>query len=301
LPAGADLDAPGPLAPGLSVLVVDDIAMNRDIAASFLRAAGHAAIIVDSGTAAVAAVEHKDFDFVLMDLRMPEMDGFEAARRIRALGGERGRVPIIALTAHAFSDHIEECRRAGMSGHVSKPFTQATLLTALAQARKANIAEPVEFQTGGAAGNMALPIIDVDCFETNMAFLAPGTSAIHLESMVASMEQALRSLQTMEEGETVSDTLSDTVHALAGTIGMFGFLRLADIGRRFERAARANAVVSPALGANLIASLEVSLREARLRTRHAHDTVAALQPAGTHSENVAGEYSNRRPIADLVV
>jgi PAS domain S-box-containing protein len=111
-------DAPCALAPGLSVLVVDDIAMNRDIAASFLGAAGHAVVCVDNGTAAVTVAAQNDFDFILMDLRMPEMDGFEAARRIRAIGGERGRVPIIALTAHAFADHIEECRRVVSPGVV---------------------------------------------------------------------------------------------------------------------------------------------------------------------------------------
>jgi HPt (histidine-containing phosphotransfer) domain-containing protein len=89
----------------------------------------------------------------------------------------------------------------------------------------------------------------------------------------------------MEEGERVPDTLSDTVHALAGTVGMFGFLRLADIGRRFERAARANAIVLPALASDLVASLEVSLREVRLRARHVHDTVTALEPTDTRPEN----------------
>ena len=64
-----------------------------------------------------------------MDVRMPEMDGLEATRRIRALTGARGRVPIVALTAHAFAEQVGECYEAGMDDHVSKPFDQETLIS----------------------------------------------------------------------------------------------------------------------------------------------------------------------------
>ena len=102
--------SPGRTRP-LRVLVVDDVAMNRDIASSFLRAAGHQVTSAADGTEAVEAVAATDFDAVLMDVRMPGMDGLEAARRIRALAGVRGRVPIIALTAQTFAEQISECRR----------------------------------------------------------------------------------------------------------------------------------------------------------------------------------------------
>jgi CheY-like chemotaxis protein len=118
----------------LNVLLVDDIAMNRDIAASFLRKAGHMTTCVKSGAAAVAAVARTDFDIVLMDVRMPEMNGLEATRLIRALGGRRGTVPIIALTAQTFAEQVAECHKAGMDGHVAKSFDLETLLSAVVQA-----------------------------------------------------------------------------------------------------------------------------------------------------------------------
>jgi PAS domain S-box-containing protein len=121
----------------LHVLVVDDIAMNRDIAGAFLSAAGHAVTDVNGGAEAVAAVANSEFDVVLMDVRMPEMDGLEATRRIRMLGGARGCVPIVAMTAQVFTQQIEECRKAGMDSHLPKPFTPDMLLAAVAQAAQA--------------------------------------------------------------------------------------------------------------------------------------------------------------------
>jgi CheY-like chemotaxis protein len=108
--------------------------MNREIAGSFLRAAGHRVTCADSGAEAVAMVETTDFDVVLMDVRMPEMDGLEATRRIRALPNPRGQVPIVALTAQAFSEQVAECRKAGMKGHLPKPFDPDSLLAAVLRA-----------------------------------------------------------------------------------------------------------------------------------------------------------------------
>jgi CheY-like chemotaxis protein len=88
-----------------------------------------------------------DFDVVLMDVRMPGMDGLEATRRIRALGGGRGQVPIVALTAQALAEHAAACRAAGMDAHLAKPFDPETLqavvtqtvTTARAQGRAPNV------------------------------------------------------------------------------------------------------------------------------------------------------------------
>lgn len=85
----------------MKVLVVDDTALDRQILSGLLRAAGHEAVPAISGEAAVLAVRATAFDLVFMDMRMPGIDGIEAARRIRALDGERGQVPIIAVSGRA--------------------------------------------------------------------------------------------------------------------------------------------------------------------------------------------------------
>jgi signal transduction histidine kinase/DNA-binding NarL/FixJ family response regulator len=119
-------------AASLRVLVVDDVAANRALAQTLLRAAGHHVELARDGEEAVAAVEGGEFDLVLMDVQMPGVDGLEATRRIRALPPPRGRVPIIALTAAPLPEHIEQCLRVGMDGHIAKPIRRDELLEALA-------------------------------------------------------------------------------------------------------------------------------------------------------------------------
>jgi signal transduction histidine kinase/DNA-binding response OmpR family regulator len=126
------------------VLVVDDVAMNLDIAGGFLRAAGHKASYAEGGIEAVAAVAATDFDLVLMDVRMPGVDGLEATRRIRALPGARGRVPIVALTALAFADQVKECLEAGMDGHLAKPYTPRALRDLVASASRGSSANEAD-------------------------------------------------------------------------------------------------------------------------------------------------------------
>jgi CheY-like chemotaxis protein len=91
----------------ISILIVDDVAMNREVAGSILRAAGYEVTCVAGGGEAIAAIKVKEFDVVLMDVRMPVMDGLEATRHIRGLQGRRGLVPIVAVTAQDFPEHVE--------------------------------------------------------------------------------------------------------------------------------------------------------------------------------------------------
>jgi light-regulated signal transduction histidine kinase (bacteriophytochrome)/ActR/RegA family two-component response regulator len=135
LPAVQAPAEPAPVAHGrersLRILVADDSSINRDIAHAFLRAAGHQVAFAEDGQEAVAAAAARDFDLILMDVRMPRMSGIEATRAIRAIPGPRGRVPVIALTAQVFADQIEECRGAAMDEHLAKPFTREGLLAAV--------------------------------------------------------------------------------------------------------------------------------------------------------------------------
>lgn len=138
------------------VLVVDDVDMNREIARAFLSSAGHDVICVAGGAEAVVAAASGDYDVILMDVRMPEIDGLEATRRIRSLTGSRGLRPIIALTAQTFAEQVAECKEAGMDAHLSKPFTPEGLLQAIAHAvASGHASNPTGACDGGPTGDFA--------------------------------------------------------------------------------------------------------------------------------------------------
>ena len=112
----------------LRILLVEDNATNQLVAMSMLESVGLRADVASDGAAALAAARTQRYDIVLMDIHMPEMDGLAAARAIRAMEGERGRVPIVAVTANAFQSHADDCRAAGMDDFLPKPYRKAALL-----------------------------------------------------------------------------------------------------------------------------------------------------------------------------
>jgi signal transduction histidine kinase len=122
-----------PPLPERRVLLVDDIAMNRDVVGAFLRSSGHEVWLAENGQDGIRLAAEQSFDVILMDVRMPEMDGLEAARQIRALPAPHGDVPILALTAGVLPEEIAECEAAGMDGLVAKPVEYTKLIQAIAE------------------------------------------------------------------------------------------------------------------------------------------------------------------------
>ncbi|MBC8117679.1 MAG: response regulator [Candidatus Saccharimonas sp.] len=116
----------------LRLLLAEDNAINQQFAIRLLEKWGHAVVVVGNGLAALTAVQKDRFDVVLMDVQMPEMDGFETTTAIRAYEKTSGtHVPIIAMTAHAMKGDRERCMEAGMDGYVSKPIRPEELFEAL--------------------------------------------------------------------------------------------------------------------------------------------------------------------------
>lgn len=117
---------------GLRILMADDAAANRELVVAILGGMGVALETVENGAQAVEAARQGGYDLILMDVHMPVMDGLDATRAIRALEGEAGRVPIVALTANVQPDQVQRCRDAGMDDHVGKPIQVAELLRVIA-------------------------------------------------------------------------------------------------------------------------------------------------------------------------
>ena len=113
----------------LSVLLVEDHPINQMVAKQMLRGFNLDLDIAHNGLEAVDAAARKTYDLILMDMRMPEMDGPEATRVIRRREAPGARVPIIALTANAFEEDVRTCEEAGMDGFISKPIRKQVFIT----------------------------------------------------------------------------------------------------------------------------------------------------------------------------
>ncbi|WP_332677705.1 response regulator [Brevundimonas sp.] len=116
------------------VLVVDDHPVNREVARIMLEAFGCDVVEVCDGQDAIDAVAAQPFDLVLMDVRMPLMDGLEATRRIRALPGPEHDIAVVAMTADAMPEDVARCLASGMNAHMAKPINQAGLLAVVNRA-----------------------------------------------------------------------------------------------------------------------------------------------------------------------
>jgi two-component system sensor histidine kinase/response regulator len=116
----------------LQILVVEDNVVNQTLAVRLLEKRGYAVTVAGDGRAALAALEKQSFDLILMDVQMPEMDGFQATAAIRAKEQPGGRrQPILAMTAHALKSDQERCLASGMDGYVTKPIRTADLFAAI--------------------------------------------------------------------------------------------------------------------------------------------------------------------------
>src|SRR5216684_3696963 len=118
---------PGPVI-SRSILLAEDNVINQKLAQRLLAKMGHRVVLACNGAEALEALNHQDFDLVLMDVQMPEIDGFEATAKIRAQERQSGaHIPVIAMTAHAMTGDRELCLGAGMDDYLSKPITAKEL------------------------------------------------------------------------------------------------------------------------------------------------------------------------------
>jgi CheY-like chemotaxis protein/HPt (histidine-containing phosphotransfer) domain-containing protein len=189
--------------------------------------------MAENGLQAVAAVKEKDYGLVLMDVAMPEMDGLEATRTIRALAGERARVPIVAMTAGAFPEDKQRCLDVGMNDHLSKPVVRADLLSAVDR-----------WLTGSAprtrpAGEQDPAQVLLD--EAVLAELEEEVTAELFPAMVdAFVAEVQRRLPIIGRaaGERDMGSVGGEAHALKGVAGTFGATALQARALELERAAK---------------------------------------------------------------
>ena len=140
------------------VLVAEDNAVNQRVALGQLKQLGYTAEAVPNGLAVLEALDHTHYDIILMDCQMPEMDGYEATRRIRTRAGDSPSPYIIALTAHAMQGASERCLEAGMDDYISKPLVLETFAAALARGLPTGMKTTLLNDKRNGAGPDSMPV-----------------------------------------------------------------------------------------------------------------------------------------------
>ena len=214
------------------ILVAEDNAVNQKVAVRTLEKLGYRADAVANGQEAITALEKIGYDLVLMDVQMPEMNGFDATRMIRDAGSAvlRHDIPIVAMTAHALKGDRERCLEAGMDDYVSKPVTALTLseildrylgsvalLGGVVSERNLPQASPVEIE-------QIQKVADGDVeFERDL-----------IETFLSDSEEQLRGLE-VALGEQDAEEIRGRAHAIKGSSANVGAKAVQELAYQMEK------------------------------------------------------------------
>ena len=232
----------------LRVLVAEDHAVNRAYLEAVLDKLGHHGVFAHDGHGAVQAVQaqpaDEPFDVVLMDLHMPDMDGFAAARTIRAMPPPRGRVPIVALTADAFQTSREMAREAGMDGFLTKP------------AHLPQLRETLNRYGGSGASHVGMPprpgeslaavssLLDRETIDDVSSALGADRYADLLQRFFDEYEAIVAALHSAVATPSPTD-LRSRAHSLKGAAASLGLRALSTIAQQLQSAADGADSVEP--------------------------------------------------------
>lgn len=234
------------------ILVVDDSSFSRRIIVKMLKTSGYVVLEACDGIEAIQQAQSKSFDLILMDVRMPNMDGLEATRTLRQSGLT---IPIIALTADAREGDVEKVLAAGCNEHLPKPFNQNTLLSVLkkylspenvplaedADSAKSQHDELIQSDSGqeslqtdsssSAAGDDTETPIDWSTIMNNL-----GNEETIMDVTEGFTEEAIETIQNLNEAVKVknSENVQLYAHSLRGTSAMIGANRLRENARQLE-------------------------------------------------------------------
>ena len=229
----------------LRVLIVDDNSTNRLVAAKMLQEFAPQVSMAGDGVEAVTAAGKFSYDIILMDMRMPEMDGLEAAQAIRAKASPYGTIPIIALTANAYPEDIRACLNSGMNDFVAKPVRKHMLIAALMRALGSGTAAKTA-STALAVSPEQTELCE-QFLSANPAFVSEIYNALASELGCEAMDEAYDAfiaetaerLQVLTLAAIEADriTISREAHTLKGTAATFGFGRMSEVAKFLEKTA----------------------------------------------------------------
>jgi PAS domain S-box-containing protein len=203
------------------VLVVEDNPVNQLVAEGILRRLGYDLRLADNGAVGIEmlAGDPRGFDVVLMDCQMPVMDGFDATRAIRAMPGDVGRVPIVAMTAAATEAERERCREAGMDDFLSKPVVPALLEASLER-----------WAHSGDADTRLRTLVEDDGIDLELVQLMVSRFGASAPRAVAELDDAVATEDPV--------AVVRIAHGLRGSAANLGLTRLAALAAELEETAR---------------------------------------------------------------
>ena len=240
---------------GLKILLAEDHVVNQKVVTSLLEKRGHAVTVAGDGKQALAARAKAPFDLILMDVQMPEMDGFEAVAAIREDEAMRGlpRMPIVALTAHAMKGDRERCLAGGYDAYVPKPIRSETLLATIAELTsqaQANVAI-----NPAVVASSPRTVFDREAAMDNMG----GDEGLFREILGLFLDDCPRLLADLREAIASDDATSmgRAAHTLKGTSGHFAANAVTAAALRLETASRSGSCAGAAADLDaLIAALD---------------------------------------------
>ena len=214
------------------ILLAEDSPTNAIVASTMLKKAGFEVINVSSGTEVLDAVQSGDFDLILMDVFMPEMDGLQATGEIRQLGGDKARVPIIAMTAYAVESDRERCLAVGMNDYVAKPINKQNLLNKIDQWLGSAGDGGVAIAEAPAQGDHLLDIGVLERLEQNAE---PGMLLKLVSTFISETAARLERIRVAIDRQEFA-ALEHEALALKSASGTFGAVRLQQCTSALEQA-----------------------------------------------------------------
>jgi PAS domain S-box-containing protein len=215
----------------LRVLLAEDNPVNQTLAMRILESLGHKVQVVNNGKEALGRAQAGEFDVILMDVQMPEMDGLEATKAIRDSEAGTGKhIPIVAMTAHAMKGDREKCLSVGMDGYLSKPIRIDELKQAMSAIEKTrNMGQSYEQNSFRAIGQLELLL---DSVMGDRALLAEMAELWLADS--AKQEQQIRT--GLDSGDAMM--VRRAAHALKGSVGTFQASAAQDAASQLEMSAK---------------------------------------------------------------
>ncbi len=239
----------------LRVLVVDDVAVNRELLTEMLGGQSHQVMTAANGAEAVALVAKERPDVVLMDVQMPVMDGVEATRQIRRLPGAPASVPILALTANAMVSECDRYLAAGMNRCLTKPIHWPDLFTALAEVEKGAQAAPPPALAPAPPASLP-PVLDLGMLSAMAGQLPP---LVFQQLLRRGLSGAAESCQRLSAADGDQELQRQEAHRLRGTAGSFGLARVSALAGTIEDRLERNEAVT-----DLLADLDEAVSVTRV-------------------------------------